>query len=242
MAKNKLIETAKNTEWESSENGENAEFIIEGVRFAFTQNGKHLLIPESYKKNTKYKGQFILPEEAIEQVLEVATFLIVNNTDVDSDFVLDLDDLDDNGKLENLFLHDGNDNTVKDTDEPYTGFADKFYVKATRSESMGAPAVFGEDGNEITDAEDKRLLKDGCYGNIAVRAYYSKEWNMVGLTIEAVVYTDEGEAFTGDSSFSGNEEKKNKLFGSHKPKASKADEAFGKKKDKKGKKKGKSED
>lgn len=231
----KVKNTKQQYEWTANDNGDNVEFVAENVRFAFTRNGKSLFEPETFKKSTKFKGSFIIEEDdTLEQVKEVITYLVKNNVDEDFEFPDDFDgSIDD---LEHVFLRVGNNNTNKEG-EVYDGFADKFFLAATRPEKQGPPSVFADTEEEITEFPDTRVFKDGCYGNLAVRAYYSNEWDMLGLTIEAVIYTDEGEAFTADSSYSTNDDKKKKLFGSHKKKESKAGKAFGKKKDKKKKKK-----
>lgn len=226
--KNKVIQTTQNHEWEASEDAKNVEFIIENVRFAFTKNGKNFFEPEEFKKTRKFKGQFILEDEdTLEQVKEVVQFLVVNN--IDEDFEFDKNFAEQLKQFENLFLRDGNDHTNKDG-ETYDGFTDKFFVTASRNETMKAPVVFDNTGEEIKEYDENKLFKDGCYGNVALRAYYSKEWGMIGCTLEAIIYTKEGESFVADSSFASSEAKKKKLFGSFKPKNTKSKMVFGKKK------------
>ena len=232
--KAKKVKMDQQHDWTASEDGKNVEFVAENVRFAFSRNGKSFFEPETYKKSTKYKGQFIIEDEdTLAQMREIVTFLVKSN--IDPDFELDKDFDGDIDGLEHVLLRVGNDHE-KDG-EVYDGFADKFFIAATRPEGQGAPDVFADTGDEITEFPDGRIMKDGCYGNLAARAYYSEEWDMIGCTIEAVLYTDEGEPFTVDQSYAKNEDKKKKLMGSHKAKKSKAKKAFGskKKKDKKSK-------
>ena len=228
--KKKTVQTEQQHKWTASDDGKNVEFVLENVRLAFTRNGKNFFEPEEFRKQRKFKGQFIIEDEdALEQAKEILQFLVKNN--VDEDFEID-DEFD--GEIEglkHLFLRNGDDATGKNG-EVYDGFEGKFFVAATRAEAQGAPTVFADTGDEIEEYPDNRVLKDGCYGNVALRAYYSSEWDMIGCTIEAVIYTEEGEAFTADSSYASNEDKKKKLFGSHKPKESKAKKVFGKKKKK----------
>lgn len=225
----KLVQTEQQYDWEASEDGKNVEFVAEGVRIAFTKNGQNFFEPEEYKKQRKFKGQFIIEDEdVLEQAKEILQYLVVNNVDEDfdvEDFEGEVDG------LEHIFLRNGDKNENKNG-EVYDGFAGNFYIAATRSEKQGAPTVFADTGDEIEDYPDARVFKDGCYANVALRAYYSEEWEMIGCNIEAVIYTEEGEPFTGDNSYSTNEDKKKKLFGKFKPKQSKAKKVFGKKKKK----------
>lgn len=226
----------QNYDWEARDDGNNVEFVAEGVRFAFTGNGKHLLIPETYKKQTKHKGKFIVEDDndTVKGMMEeIVTHLVRTFTDEDdfvfpSDYDGEIDDLD------YVFYSVGDNHSAKGSDEPYDGFEGNMVINATRPEKQGPVSVFADTQDEITEFPDPRLFRDGCYGNLAGRAYYTENDGdaMICCTIEAVIYTDEGEPFSADQSYSKNDDKKKKLFGSHKPKESKAKKAFGKKKKK----------
>ena len=237
MAKNKKKskseEIEKNFDWEANDDCTNVEFVVENVRLAFSGNGKTLFEPEEFKKSVRYKADFILEDDDTrDQLLEIVQFLVRENVDGQEDLTLDMDSFDgDIEGLSSLFLKIGDENTNKEG-EPYDGFAGNLYIGGKRAEKLGRPTVFADTQEEIEDANDKRIMKDGCYVNLAARAYYSTEWEMIGCTIEAVLFTDEGESFSVDNSYGGNESKKNKLMGSHKPKKSKASKAFDKKKKK----------
>lgn len=230
-------------DWKSNDENTNVELVVENVRLAFSNNGKALFEAEEYQGKHNFKADLILDDEAVNQVKEAIAHLVICN--VDDDFeVSDLgSEFDEDGEIEGLkhvALRVGNLNISKKSEDgsPYDGFEGNLYIKSKRPEDQGAPAVFADTEEEITEFPDARIYKDGCYANVAVRLYYSEKWEMIGAVIEAVIYTDEGEPFTVDQSYSVNEQKKKKLIGSHKPKESKAKKAFGKKK----KKKNKSED
>ena len=234
---NKASEATQKYDWDMRDDGRNAEFVAEGVRFAFTGNGKKLLEPETFKKSTKFKGLFIVEEEneAVDGMIRemIQTLVRKNVPDMeDWEFPDDFD-----GEIDGVdycFYKVGDDNTPKGSDDTYDGFADNMYISATRPEKQGAPAVFADTEEEITEFPDARLMRDGCYGNLAGRAYVmdSDGEILICCTIEAVIYTSEGEPFTADQSYAKNDDKKKKLFGSHKAKENKAKKAFGKKKKK----------
>ena len=236
--KSKKSEVEQKFDWEMRDDGKNAEFVAEDVRFAFTKNGKNLLEPETFKKSTKYKGTFIVEEDNEEvdgMMREMVQTLVRNNVDDMDDWEFP-DDFD--GEIdgvEYVFYQNGDDQKAKGTDDIYDGFEGNMCIKATRGEKQGAPAVFADTGDEVTEFPDTRLFRDGCRGNLAGRAYVmdSDGEILICCTIEAVIYTDEGESFTADQSYAKNDDKKNKLFGKHKLKKNKAEKAFDKKKKKK---------
>jgi hypothetical protein len=213
---------SNNTEdknWEADENGTNVSFVLENVRFAFTKNGKSFFEPEEFKKNSKFKGDFIIDSEDESQstmVEEILQFLIDKNF---------------KGKEpKHLFLRNGDDNKSSKTDEVYDGFEGNLFVRANRNEDMGAPEVFNANGDQVDSYPDAGVYKDGCYGNVMLRAYASKEWDTIGCTIEAVLYTDEGESFSVETKVSKDPTAKAKLFGGFKAKEKKSEKVFGRRK------------
>lgn len=218
-------------DWVTTKNGADVEFIMENVRIAFSGNGKFFFEPEDKFGKLNYKADFILEDEdVVEQVKEVVQYLVRHHVDDEFEFDDDFDGSIDGVK--NLFFKIGDDNTNKEG-TIYDGFKGKFYVKGKKPGDQEAPDVFDNSGEHLKEYSKDKVLADGSYANVAVRAYWMEKWETLGLSIDAVQYTEEGESFSADSSFATNDDKRQKLLGKFKPKKSKEKMAFGGKKKKK---------
>lgn len=209
------MSNTKNQVWEASENNDNISFVLENVRIAFSRNGLSFFEPEEFMGSAKYKADFIVEDEKQQDMMQDIIELLVKENF--------------GGKMPSkCFYKDGNDNVSKKTGDIYDGFEDNTFVRANRSEDQEAPEVFAMTQELIESHPDNRILKDGCYGNVMLRAYASKKWDTIGCTIEAVLYTDEGESFSVETKVSKNKDAKARLFGSAKAKTRPAEKVFAK--------------